>query len=313
MSNAEDMRKLINSVAKPQLDEAFGAPMGLGREIALWAKSFSNPAAAAQLTAGNYANQLNLAWRQAGLENVSAADFMKWYQQVRFGGKESTTKIGDQYVNQILAQVTNNDLSKILNDDDLKKIFLGLGQIQQKAANKLHTNLLAKGTQEQEAEALQIMQSLRITLPRLSQFSLAKLGQTIASVPLGGSSAAKQIPIKTVNAGMIAFARDYARIRPAPVQPLPQPFRVTNTRNLTVLEKQALIGKLADLVLEIVIANDTNLARGGGPQPPTPPPTPPANPVKDLTDLITDLRTQGFSDDMIRFIIANLRGGAPTP
>lgn len=313
MSNAEDMRKLINSVAKPQLDEAFGAPMGLGREIALWAKSFSNPAAAAQLTAGHYANQLNLAWRQAGLENVSAADFMKWYQEIRFGGKQSTTKIGDQYVNQVVAQVTNNDLSKILNDDDLKKIFLGLGQIQQKAANSLHTNLLSKGTQQQESEALKIMQSLRTTLPRLSQFSLAKLGQIIAAVPLGGTSTAKQIPIKTVNAGMIAFARDYARIRPAPVHPLPQPFRVTNTRNLTVLEKQALIGKLADLVLEIVIANDTNLARGGRPQPPPPPPPPPTNPVKDLTDLITDLRTQGFSDDMIRFIIANLRGGAPTP
>lgn len=306
MSGADHMRTLMDSIEKTKLEEAFGAPMGLRQELGLWLKSFSNPAAAAQLTAGNYANKLNMNWRQAGLENATGADFIKWYESTRFSGKEAVSKIGQQYVTQVVSQVTNNDLNKKLTDQDLQQIMLGLGRIEKRAALSMHTNLLKKGTQAQEQLALNILQNLRQSLPVLgTSLTLSKLANEIVA------KSQSKISLQNVNKGMIAFARDYARMRPPPLDPLPMPFRAGNSRRLSPEDQKLLISKLADLVLEIVIVNDTASARGG-PTPPPPPSPTPADPVKLLTDLITDLRSQGYTDDMIRFIISNL-GGNPAP
>jgi len=306
MSDAAHIRKLIDSIEKPRLDEAFGAPMGLRQEIGLWFKSFNNPAAAAQLTAGNYANALNLNWRKAGLENATGTDFIQWYENARFTGADArSTKIGTQYVTQVVSQVTNNDLSKKLTDQDLQKIMLGLGQIERRSANKMHTNLLKKGTQKQESTSLELLQALRQSLPAMgSSITLSKLANEISN------KSNPSISLQNVDKGMAAFAKDYANMRPPPLDPLPRPFRASNNRKLSPQQQKLLISKLADLILEIVIVND-QVGVGQPPPPPPQPPTPGPDPMKTVTDMIVDLRSQNYTDDMIKFIISTLKGGTP--
>lgn len=327
-SNAEQLRELLNIVdegSTTKVNEAFGQPVGLLKQLSLSLASAFDPSKQWKLITGNYANQLYALWKKSAPPEATGEDLVGWFETNKSTGfGPGASDLNFKTLNYIVSKATNGDLNKVLTNDQLQTIFLQLSEAVARQLRGFTQKLMQQATKEQQDQVLMM-------LPALQKFIYARKNSiTLKSIAYWIEDNVTGVVIGDVANAFKKWQTAMPRLSAASAV-LPEPFTVANVRPLNAVELSAVLAILDEILLQVIMIKDQASATretkalttpgaaatptptpGGAPAAPTSPASTPAAPAKrsippvappsippsyDLSVLLADIGRQIKPDD----------------